>query len=139
MFTSHGWTFAGLPKHVVHQWLSHCSTFVSIHGHSRYPKCVPAGQRIHVICCPSLSKISLKNILETSDNCYGHHVHPTWAQSSIYETWWRGWFRYNILLPINIKKSMDNSQDLIIVPCLFRVLLTIHAALHHTWGDPTWY
>lgn len=40
-------------------------------------------------------KISLRNILETSNKC-DQHVYPIWTQLSIYEMWWTGLFALKI-------------------------------------------
>jgi hypothetical protein len=52
---------------------------------------------VHCVNRPELSGICSRSILESSEKWYGHHVCPTWIQSSIYGTWWRGPFRPKIL------------------------------------------
>jgi hypothetical protein len=56
-----------------------------------------SSRTMHRVIGPELSRIGSRSILESSDKWCGHHVRPTWTQSSIYGTWWRGPFAPKIL------------------------------------------
>jgi hypothetical protein len=56
-----------------------------------------SSRTMHHVIRHKLFRIGSRSILESSYKGCGHHVCPTWTQSSIYGTWWRGLFIPKIL------------------------------------------
>lgn len=137
-FTWHG---LGLLDHLniwVKDYNVHC--FMSIHTYS-WTWCslmmAYSSRIVYHIIKPKLPKIGLRNILETSNKWYCHHVHLLWAQSSILVA--RS-IHMQHPAPTNIKKLVDRFGTAEFNISSSHLWNQYHvAAFHHAGGGPILY